>query len=150
MVSQRHSTSLLTDENQLPLIPSASRKNSAPPDVDYLKTLPSFRRVVRYSISLADLEPKQVYEPMDMDKAIWSRIENGGMSFPADDILKLRSITGNCAPLLWLNHQEGIDIRNLPRLRDDKDRRIAELEAQLAQERHNAQVIAQFVKDNMR
>jgi hypothetical protein len=148
MVSQRQSSISTADDRQLTLLPS--RKESAVPDVEYLKALPNFRRAVRYSISLADLEPKQVYEPLEMDKAIWSRIDNGGMSFPADDIYKLRQTTGNNAPLLWLAHQDGIDIRNLPRLRDDKDRRIAELETQLAQERHDKEVIARFVKENMR
>lgn len=147
MVSQRQSSSLETVA-QLELL--ASPKQSAAPDIEYIKGLPSFRRVVRYSVSLADMEPKQVYDPLEMDKAIWSRIENGGMSYPADEIGKLRKITGNNAPLLWLNHQDGYDIRNLPRLRDDKDRRIAELETQLAQERRDKEVIAKFVREQMR
>lgn len=147
MVSQRQSSSL-QPVAQLELL--AAPKQSAAPDIEYLKGLPSFRRVVRYSVSLADMEPKQVFEPLEMDKAIWSRIENGGMSFPADDIGKFRKITGNNAPLLWLNHQDGYDIRNLPRLRDDKDRRITELETQLAQERHDKEVIARFVREQIR
>jgi hypothetical protein len=148
MVSHRQST-VSPEVAQLPLLPTR-RTISAAPDVEYLRALPNFRRVVRYSISLADLEPKQVYEPLEMDKAIWSRIDNGGMSFPADEIGKLRKITGNNAPLLWLNHQDGIDIRNLPLLRDDKDRQIAELKEQLAQAQRDMDVVAKFVRENMR
>lgn len=145
MVSQRRSTNLAVDERQLSLLIAAPKKVSATPDLEYIKTLPNFRRAVRYSISLADLEPKQVYEPMGMDKAIFSRIDNGGMSFPADDILKLREITGNNAPLLWLNHQEGIDIRNLPRLLDDKDREIKELKEELAEKNKALSVAVQLI-----
>lgn len=50
---------------------------------------------------------------MEMDKAIWSRIENGGMSFPADEITKLADITGNNAPLIWLAQAQGFELRPL-------------------------------------
>lgn len=129
MAGQRQST-ISADVEQLSLLPA---KRTAPPvDLNYIKTLTNFRRAIRYSVSLPDLEPKEVYDPLDMDKSIWSRIENGGMSFPADQILALAKITQNKAPFLWLAHQFGFDIERLPLLRDDKDRRIAQLEADLA------------------
>lgn len=110
MVSQRQST-ISTDVAQLELLPT--RKPPISLDKGYLLGLPNLRRAIRYSVSLADLDPKQVYEPLDMDKAIWSRIENGGMSFPADQIGTLASITRNHAPLTWLAQQQGFELRPL-------------------------------------
>jgi hypothetical protein len=91
----------------------ASRKQCPPVDKTYLLSLPSFRRALRYSLSLADLEPKQVYEPLEMDKATWSRIENGLQAFPPDLLWKLATITGNEAPLMWLAHSRGYELRPL-------------------------------------
>lgn len=148
-VDQRRSTNL-TDVEQLDLLDSRPKKPCPPVDLDYLLPLPSLRRAIRYSVSLRDLEPKQVFEPLGMDKAVWSRIENGGMSFPADELLKFQIVTENDAPLLWLMHQAGYDVRQLRRLRDDKDRRITELEAELAAERAERAAIAKFVRETMR
>jgi hypothetical protein len=138
------------DTPQLSLLPMQKTKVCPPVDVTYLRSIPTLRRAIRYSVSLFDLEPKQIFEPLEMDKAIWSRIENGSMSFPADELVKLSAITQNKAPFLWLAHQFGYDIERLPMLRDDKDRRIAELELQLAQERHDRAVITKFVSERMR
>lgn len=149
MASQRQST-ISTDVEQLDLLTARPRKEPPPVDLDYLLMLPTLRRAIRYSVSLPDLEPKQVYEPLEMDKAFWSRIENGGMSFPADELGKLAKITGNDAPLYWLIHQAGYDVRQLRKLRDDKDRRIADLEAELKQERAEKAAIAKFVRETMR
>lgn len=147
MVSQSQSK-ISTDVEQLQLLPS--RKTPPPLDLDYLLKLPTLRRAIRYSVSLPDLEPKAICDDMDMDRAIWSRIENGSMSFPADELAKLASITGNQGPLYWLIHQAGYDVRQLRKLRDDKDRRIAELEAELATERAEKATIQKFVRETMR
>jgi hypothetical protein len=140
---QRTSTKLSEGE-QLTLLPQ--RRSPKTPDVAYLASLSSFRRAVRYSMSLADLEPKQVYEPLDKDKATWSRIESGDMGFPADLILPFQTITQNDAPLLLA----GYDLASLRKRQDDKDLRIAELEQQLAKEREEKAVIAKFVRETIR
>jgi hypothetical protein len=129
-VDQRQSTmSSDGDDPQLPLL--ETRKTCPPVDRAYLLALPNLRRAIRYSVSLADLEPKQVYDPLGMDKAIWSRIENGSMSFPADDLAKLALITGNDAPLMWLANARGYDLRP----------QRTELEEQLeAEKAHNAEL----------
>jgi hypothetical protein len=142
MVSQQSSTKGAAVA-QLELLPPAN-KVSPPVDKAYLLTLPTLRRAIRYSVSLADLEHKDIYEPLDMDKAVWSRIENGSMSFPADELCKLASITRNQAPLMWLAHQTGHELRPL---RSDLERRCAELESQLAQERHDKQVILSALRE---
>ena len=88
----------------------AVRKPCRPVEKAYVLSLPSFRRAIRYSLSLADLEPKQVYEPLDMDKATWSRIENGQQAFPPEKLKQLRELVGNDAALIWLAHDNGYDL----------------------------------------
>lgn len=119
-------------------------------DISYVRALPTFRRALRYQCSLADLESKQVYGPLDLDKAVWSKIDNGSMSFPADKLLPAIHITQNDAALLWLCHQAGYDIDRLPRLRDDRERRIQELEAENEKLRREADTIAKFVRVTLR
>jgi hypothetical protein len=142
-------TSTKSDKvEQLQLLPQ--RVSAKAPDLAYLMSLPNLRRVVRYSMSLADLEPKQVYEPLGKDKATWSRIEGGDMGFPADLIVPFQSITNNSAPVLWLAHQDGWDVTTMRKRQDDKDKRIADLEARLEQVEHENAVIAKFVKETLR
>lgn len=107
---------------QLDLLSEKQPKPSAPVDEAYLFALPSLRRAIRYSMSLRDLEPKQVYDKLGKDAAAWSRIENGGISFPADDVAKFIKITGNDALLRWLAFHCGYSIAPLR----------SELEEQLA------------------
>lgn len=140
MVSQRQST-ISTDIAQLELLPS--RKTPAMVDKSYVLGLPALRRVIRYSVSLADLDPKQVYEPLDMDKAIWSRIENGGMSFPADRLCALAQITGNSAPLMWLAQEQGFDLRPL---RSELQDRLDASRAEAADLRRQLETITNFVQ----
>lgn len=147
MDTQRTSTKSDKVE-QLQLL--SHRSAAKAPDLAYLMSLPNLRRVVRYAMSLADLEPKQVYEPLGKDKATWSRIEGGDMSFPADLIMPFQAITQNSAPILWLAHQDGWDITTMRKRQDDKDKRIAELESQLEEERREKAVIAKFIKETMR
>jgi hypothetical protein len=149
MAGQRQST-VSPDVAQLSLIPAADRKACPPVDVDYLLARPNSRRAMRYAMSLMDLEPKQIYEPLEMDKAIWSRIENGGMSFPIEKLKPFNALVRNDALLLWHVFDNGYDVRAMRKLQDDKDKRIEQLEAQLAEERAEKAAIAKFVRETMR
>ncbi len=131
--SQRVETDSLIGE-QLDFL--QRRKVCPPVDKTYLLALPSFRRALRYSLSLSDLEPKQVYEPLDMDKATWSRIENGQQAFPPELMWKLATITGNDAPLMWLAHSRGYELRPL---KTELQERLEAAEAHAVElERQNA------------
>lgn len=147
MVTQ-HKSTRSRDVEQLSLLPS--RKPCPPPDLDYVKALPNFRRAMRYAISLADLEPKQVYGPLDKDKATWSRIEGGDMSFPVDDLIHFCAVVDNDVVLMWLLASMGYDLSSIRKLQDDKDKRIAELELALRKSEEDKQVIAKFVKESLR
>lgn len=94
--------------------------------MNYLLSLPSFRRAVRYAISLPDLTPKQIYEPLGKDKGTWSRIESGDMSFQADDIQKFCHLVGNDAIVLWLAHTAGYDTRSMRKQQTEIEKQLEE------------------------
>lgn len=144
MVSQQQSSK----SPQIDLL--TGRASCPPPDIPYLLGLPSLRRAIRYSMSLADLEPKQVYGPLNKDKAIWSRIENGDMSFPADDLTRFCDIVGNDAVILWLAHHAGFDVVTMKKRMDDKDKQIEDLQRRLEEAEREKSVLAKFFKDIQR
>lgn len=104
----------MTSNDQLDLIPARkAKKPSAPVDKRYLFGLPNMRRAIRYSISLRDLEAKEVYGPLGKDQAVWSRIETGTASFPAEQLIDLARICDNNAPLMWLAYRSGFELQPL-------------------------------------
>lgn len=134
-------SSFATDVAQLELIPS--RKPSAAVDKDHIRRLPSLRRAINYSLSLADMDPKEAYGPLEMDKAIWSRIVNGNMSFPADELPKLKAITGNEAALIWIAHACGFDLRPL---RTELEEQLEAERARNTELQRQLEVITNFVR----
>lgn len=137
-VSQQPSTSSQGDESpQLSLLGVEPRKKpSAPVDMAYLRSLPSLRRAVAYSLSLADMDPKEAYSPLGMDKATWSRIINGTQEVPASLLKPLRTLTGNDAPIRWLAMDCGYEIRPL---RTELEQQLEAINAEKAEvERENA------------
>jgi hypothetical protein len=126
----------MTVPDQLDLLPAKRvTKPSAAVDKRYLFGLPNLRRVIRYSISLRDLDAKQVYEPLGKDQAVWSRIESGSASFPAEQLPKLAEICDNHAPLMWLAYRAGYE---LTPLRSELEQRLeAEQVARAELEREN-------------
>lgn len=134
----------MTAHDQLELLPSRPlQKPSAPVDKNYLHSLPNLRRVIRYSVSLRDLEPKQVYEPLGKDQAVWSRIESGNAYFPADQLLDLARICDNHAPLMWLAHRAGYEL--VP-LRSELEEQLEAERAKSAALEQRLEVITNFVR----
>lgn len=131
MKDTQHNTTELSVGQQLTLL--SQRPERKEPDLAYLASLPTFRRVLRYSVSLADLESKQVYDPLGKDKATWSRYESGDAPFPAELILPLRGITNNDAPLFWLNYQAGFDLTTLRPRESDTERQLREAREEAAE-----------------
>ena len=79
---------------------------------------------IELCLELAGLEPKQVQADLKLDKAQFSRWASGneGITWP-----KLRAVMdrcGNDAPLLWMNHASGWDLRSMRRVESETERRL--------------------------
>lgn len=127
----QQSSTKLRDVEQLALIP-APKVVSKPVSLDRICTLVNTHEALLYGCELARLVPKQIYGEMGCDKTVWSRISTGELDLDGRDIRKFNSVVLNDAYLLYLNHQAGYDLHAMRKTMDDKDQRIADLEARLA------------------
>ena len=134
---QRHSTKLrpVVDAEQLSLIPERRPIVSEPVNLQHIPLLKGTTDALDYACRLAKVVPKEIYLNMECDKTVWSRICSGEYDLDGRDILKFDRTINNDAYLLFLVHQHGYDLASLRKRGDDKDRRIAELEQALADER---------------
>jgi hypothetical protein len=133
-VAQRPSTD---DHNaQLELLGAVQKKPSSPVEIAHLRSIPSLKRAVAYSLHLADMDPKEAYLPLQMDKATWSRIINGNQEVPASLFRPLHLLTGNRAPLMWAAFDDGCE---LTPLKSDLEQQLeSERAARIEAERENA------------
>jgi hypothetical protein len=140
---QQGATKLKVAE-QLMLLPTTASVASRPVSFDRIYTLESTHDALLYGCELARLVPKQIYGHMDCDKTVWSRITSGELDLDGRDIRKFNTVVNNDAYLLYLNHIHGYDLHALRKTLDDKDRRISDIEAQLAAERLKNQTILDY------
>lgn len=112
---------------QLELIPNR-KIISRPVSLEHIQVLKSTAQALEYACQLADVVPKEVCPHMDCDKSTWSRICSGEWDLDGRDIPQFNRVVNNSAYLLYLNHVDGWDLTSLRKVRDDKERRIGELE----------------------
>lgn len=61
----------------------------------------------------AGLQDKELYLPLGIDASHWSRIIKGDAHFPLERLGPLMDLCGNEAPLEWLAHSRGYELRPL-------------------------------------
>jgi hypothetical protein len=123
----------MTSENrkQLDLLPSAEPhvEPMTPELIRSIRKRSTFLGAWNFAVDFAALEDKQVYQPLGIDSAHWSRIRTGRASPPADErFARFLDIVQNEIPLVWLIESRGYDWMSLRKHRSDHERRIAELE----------------------
>ena len=84
---------------------------------------------------------KQACAITGMDKARWSRIQSGNEGIKWTQLQAFMDTCANDAPLLWMLHQRGYDIRSLHKRATVHERRINELEEALARERQEREAL---------
>lgn len=128
---------------QLQLLPQPGAV-SRPVSFDRIYTLTDTHDALMYGCELAKMVPKQAYTAMGIDKTTWSRICGGEWDLDGRDVVQFDRIVGNDAYLLYLNHQHGYDLASMRKTMDDKDRQIADLQAQLAAEKLRNDTIIEY------
>lgn len=133
----------MRDVEQLSFLPE-HKLESRPADPCVIVGLQSTMEALEYACSLAKAVPKRVYPFLkNKDKTAWSRICSGERDIQARDITPFNRVVGNSAYLLYLNHVDGWDIAMMRKALDDKDRRIAELEQEVADYRRSVRLLVQ-------
>jgi hypothetical protein len=131
----QRSATKLRDVEQLSLIPDRVPIVSEPVNLQHIPFLKNTADALDYACRLAKVVPKAIYPNMGCDKSVWSRICSGELDLDGRDVLTFDRTINNDAYLLFLVHQHGYDLTSMRKRGDDKDRRIAELEQELADER---------------
>lgn len=68
-----------------------------PPEVVYRQ--PDMLAAIRLAVQVSGLDEKQVFLPLGINKAQWSRILSGQAHFPENKIERFMDIVGNEIPL---------------------------------------------------
>lgn len=96
----------------------------------------SLAQAIALCVQVSGLEDKEVYLSLGIDAGHWTRIMKGDAHFPVNKLGDLMDLCGNEAPLVWLSNSRGY---GLVLLKTEAERRIEELESQLAHERERRQ-----------
>lgn len=117
------------ESQQLPLIPDR-KIVSRPVSLEHIYMLRTTAQALEYACQLAGVVPKEICAQMECDKTTWSRICSGEWDLDGRDVPKFCRIVGNDAYLLYLNHACNYDLTTVRKVRDDQEKRIAELESE--------------------
>lgn len=123
------------DRHQFVLLPTKEPhvEPVTPELIQMIRRKPTFLSAWNLAQSHAELEDKEVYEPLGIDSSHWTKIGKGNASPPADErFVRYLDIVQNEIPLIWLAEKRGYDWMTIRKHRSNEQRRIAELEQQNA------------------
>ena len=115
---------------------------SGPVSPDVIARCRDMTAAIHLSIQVAQLEQKQIYIALRMDKGHWSRVMSGELSFPADKLLALLELTGNDIPLQWLAWQRG---KGLHTLETEQQRQIRERDDRINEQARKIQYLEELI-----
>lgn len=95
-------------------------------------------------MNVSCLEDKEIYGPLGLDQAQFSRIKKGSMHFPPNLEDHLMNICGNEIPLRYDALKRGY---GLTPLRSTLEERVVELEQLVADRDHDLETIKRFVRE---
>lgn len=96
---------------------------------------------ISLAVLVSGLDEKQIYIPLGLDKATWSKICSGQLNFPTNKEEQFFDITGNEIPLQWLAYRRGY---KLVPLEDAKERRIRELEEEKSELKKEIETLVKY------
>ena len=89
---------------------------------------------------------KSLQYALGVDKAQFSRWQSGAEGIMWDKFAKLMDVCGNDAPLFWMVHQRGYDVSAMRRIETGVERENRLLREQLAEARHDKEVLIQALR----
>ncbi len=118
-----------------------NRGDSQPVSMELIQRQPTRLAARKLAVQVSGLEEKQIYMPLGIDKAQWSRIMSGHAYFPDNKEQEFNKLVDNNIILIWDAWQAGFDL--VPR-EDQKDKRIRELEAINARQAQEIDTLIKF------
>ncbi|MCA3177583.1 MAG: hypothetical protein O9345_16145 [Burkholderiaceae bacterium] len=126
-------------DRQLPLV-----EKGEPVDVDpaLVRRQRSMLGAIQLCLQVAGIADKEAHLALGIDAGHWSRILSGAAHFPLDRLGPLMDMAGNDAPLQWLAHSRGYELRPLE---TTLEREVRELREELAEEKRKARWMADIM-----
>lgn len=109
-----------------------------------LLSLPDKKAALLLTINSSGLEDKEIYSPLGIDKAQFSRIRSGQMNFPIEKEDALMTLCGNEILLRWSALTRGYDL--VPR-RSSLERERDEALADAAEARRELEIAKRLFKE---
>lgn len=92
-----------------------------------IKRKPTFLSAWNFAQDFAELEDKEVYEPLQIDSSHWTKIGKGSASPPGDGrFVQYFDVVQNEIPLIWLAEKRGYDWMTIRKHRTNEQKVIAE------------------------
>lgn len=89
---------------------------------------------------------KQSSSEIGMDKARWSRIKAGQEGIKPEQLESFMDACGNDAPLLWLLHRRGWDLRSLRKRETETERALREANERISLLEHDKRVLTDALR----
>ncbi len=106
--------------------------------------LPTFGDALDKCQRAAKVPAKEIMLALSIDEATWSRYKSNNAAISGANIKKLEKLCGNDAPTIWLAWQGGKELRVRE---DEKDRRIRELEDEIAKKDSQHEYLVGVLKE---
>lgn len=135
-------TKHLSDQHQLPLC--APQRRPIPIDMPTLLGKPTYEKALEYVVVCGNFgNESELHMQLGYNAGNWTRIRQGKFALPWKKERLLEELCGNKGLTIWRAFQWGLGVHEL---QDTKDKRIAQLEAALAQEQKDRATIEEFVR----
>ena len=105
---------------------------------------PNFHAALMLCARESGLVDKQIYGPLGLNAAQWSRIVHKHMHFPPDLVPQFMDICGNQIPLRWLAMTHGYDLKR-KQLQIEQENQ--DLRQEVADLKRDKQTILEFAKN---
>ena len=96
---------------------------------------------LKLSCQASGLDEKQIFGPLQIDKATWSKIFSGQAYFPTTKYGKFMDVVGNEIYLTWLAHSRG---KGLHDLEDSKDKELRQLREKLIEAQKEIDILVKY------
>lgn len=114
-----------------------------PVTTEVVRSQPTMTAAIKLALQVSQRDEKGVKVDLSIDAGQWTRIFSGQGHFPHDKLHTYMETVGNEIPLEWLAAKRGY---GLVLLEDEKDRKIRELQEQLAEKDKRLEHITEFVR----
>jgi hypothetical protein len=127
-------------QRELPLCPP--RRRPIPLDIPTIQGKPNYEKALEYVITCGNFEnEKELYMQLGINSGNWTKVKQGKYALPWRTEKRLEELCGNNGLTIWRAFQWGCELREL---KSTQEKRIADLEAAIAERDKHIAIITEF------